>query len=424
MLQFFLTAVFHSLDLEYDSYYRTFPLLELELGLGWHNDSAFHTSIIHSFNLFGYPSIGQNGTPILFYHVLSHFIDSVIIFITGIDVWQSYGMFYYFKGVFFIASIMYFITSVNRSHKLYVFLLSLTFLMPIIVAKWNAIGSHGLWFTTFVVIISSPFVFKLISQKTPIRVIDFFILFSLFVVISLGKVSSGFIYSALVGMILLLSHFKDIRIYIFGILLLVFFATYYSLMGGSQASSVSFSFYDSLDFLVLKADTYYGQLYQVYLILLLVGMMALLFRSKIAMRLALASVLLILVLSVILTINGNEKFDRSEVWYFIYGLSSVLILLTYQLAINVLASKEIRQLEGCIYLKRLSINIVTIMSLIFLTTELNSAKFNFLNYNLKTVEDILEDIYIRPFLSLNSYDTNLNWYGPSFLGNMRISPSH
>lgn len=219
----FLTAVFHSPDPEYDSYYRTFPLLELELGLGWHNDSAFHTSIIHSFNLFGYPSIGQNGTPILFYHVLSHFIDSVIVFVTGIDVWQSYGMFYYFKGVFFITSIMYFITSVSRSHKLYVFLLSLTFLMPIIVAKWNAIGSHGLWFTTLVVIVSSPFVFKLISQKTPIRLINFLILFSLFVVISLGKISSGFIYSALVGMILLLSHFKDIRVYIFGFFLLVFF---------------------------------------------------------------------------------------------------------------------------------------------------------------------------------------------------------
>ncbi|WP_181040229.1 hypothetical protein [Desulfobulbus oralis] len=40
----------------FSGYVRTFPLLETELGLGWHHDTAFHVSLIQSILNFGYPS--------------------------------------------------------------------------------------------------------------------------------------------------------------------------------------------------------------------------------------------------------------------------------------------------------------------------------------------------------------------------------
>lgn len=105
----FLVAILNSPISEFFNYFRTFPLLEAELGLGWHQDSAFHASIIHSFNLFGFSSIGQHDTPVIVYHVLSHFIDSVIVSTTGIDVWQSYDLFYFYKGVLLLTSILFFV---------------------------------------------------------------------------------------------------------------------------------------------------------------------------------------------------------------------------------------------------------------------------------------------------------------------------
>ena len=49
------------------------------------------------------------GTPILVYHILSHYIDALILLISGLEPWDSYGLFFHFKIVLFLSSILFFI---------------------------------------------------------------------------------------------------------------------------------------------------------------------------------------------------------------------------------------------------------------------------------------------------------------------------
>lgn len=89
-------------------YARTYPLLETELGLNYHRDTVFHVSIIQSILNFGYASTAQHGTPVLNYHVLSHYIDALIIFLTKVDPYDSYGMFFTLKYGYFFHQLYYF----------------------------------------------------------------------------------------------------------------------------------------------------------------------------------------------------------------------------------------------------------------------------------------------------------------------------
>lgn len=401
----FLLVIFNSPSTQFFNYFRTFPLLEAELGLGWHQDSAFHSSIIHSFTLFGFSSIGQHDTPITVYHVLSHFMDSVIIRITGVDVWQSYGLFYFFKAVLLLSAILFFITFVCRHLKLYVFLLSLMFLVPIVVATWHAIGSHGLWFTSLIIILSAPLVFRLVTQKEPLRSLDYVVLFALLVAISLGKVSSGFMYAALIGLMLVLVHFKDYRVYLFGLALLAFFAIYNSTITGGEGSIVIPELKQILKFLALKTKIFYDQLYQVYLLIALIVGTAFLFKSNAAARFFIASVLSVFVLALVVSMQPN--FSGSDIWYFVYGLSSVLILLTYQLVLSTLNTHTARNFEGVIYFNHPIIKTLLVLVMLGLTSDLNSTSYNFFNSGVKPTKSVLQNAYKQPFSRLNSYDKTL-----------------
>jgi hypothetical protein len=401
----FLMAILNSPNVQFFDYFRTFPLLEAELGLGWNSDSAFHATIIHSFNLFGFPSIGQHDTPLLVYHVLSHFVDAVVVKVTGIDVWQSYGLFYFFKSLLLLSAILFFIASVTLNKKLYIFLLSLVFLTPVVVATWHAIGSHGLWFTSLLVILSAPLVYKVISKNNPLRTVDYFILFSLFVAVSLGKVSSGFMYAALVGFLLLITHYKDARVYVFGIALLVFFVMFSSFITGSGSAFVVPGILDLWGFIALKQNPSFGQLGQIYLLILIIGITAWLFKSLVAIRLLAASVLSVLTLAVIVAMQPN--FSGSDVWYFTFGLSSVLMMLAYQLIVAALGAYKFRYFEGMIYIDYPIIKCTLIVMLLAATSKFNSTGYSFFNAGFESTKNVLKNVSSQQFRQLNGYDNEL-----------------
>lgn len=99
----------------YNPYIHTYPLLETELGFGWHQDTAYHVSLIQSILHFGYPSIAQHGIPFNAYHVLSHYVDAVIIFISGVDPYDSYGLLFAFKIWLLISTISLFLAATLKS---------------------------------------------------------------------------------------------------------------------------------------------------------------------------------------------------------------------------------------------------------------------------------------------------------------------
>ena len=387
----FLLCILFSPNDGFYSYYRTYPLLDVETGFGWHHDSAFHVSIINSFINFNYPSIGQHDTPIIFYHVFSHFVDSLIIRISEVDAWDSYGLFYFFKSAFLLLSILILITTVCKNTKLFVFILSIVIIIPIVVGTWHAVGSHGLWFTSYLIILSSVFIFNIINKKE-FLFRDFFILILLLILISLGKVSSGFSYTLLIGFVLLLINYKNYRIYLFGIVMLLFFYLYNSLITGSSSGLSFIGFKNTLKILILETDIFYNQLGQIYIIILLTFLIGLLFNSKITKIVSLSGLFSCIILSIMISMNPN--FSQSDIWYFIYGLSSILFIFSYISIIN-----DINQTR--VYSNKLYTYLITIVISLILLSYLNATKFNLFNIRFDSIKFIAYNINYHYFLKLD-----------------------
>lgn len=305
-------------------YYRTFPLLEVELGLGWHPDSAFHAAIIQSIINFGYPSLGQDGVPITFYHALSHYFDALIIYLTGIEVYDSYGLFYYFKVFLSLSTAIIFLNRIIKNNNPILFIVLLCLFIPMITGTWSIVGSHALWLTCILVIFSSQKVFSvLIKNKNSLK--DFLFVFFLVLIISLGKVSVGFVYATFIGFILLLRRPRDYRVYLIGMGWILFFLFFQKLMAPSKSSIVfmQLSFDAIIEYLTSPSKLSYGMLYLIYGSLSGLFLMVL-FRIKHNFIILIAAVLSLFV--VFIVIHTNPNMVAADIFYFEFSLSFILII--------------------------------------------------------------------------------------------------
>lgn len=220
------------LEIHFADYFRTFPLLESDLGMGtglrgWYDDTVFHTSIIQNIINFGYPGIGQHGTPIMVYHVATHYFDALISLIVNNDPFDSYTLNSTFKRFVYLSSLLLFVANINKNN-MFVFLLSALIFIPASVSSWHPVISHGLWLPTVIFILSAPTIFNLIISNEKIRFFSLFFLFAIVIFLSLGKVSLGFMLAAFIGFTLFLKNPMDIKVYLLGVLWLLFFYFYSS----------------------------------------------------------------------------------------------------------------------------------------------------------------------------------------------------
>lgn len=392
----FLLIVLNSPSTLFQDYYRTFPLLEAELELGWNVDSAYHASIVQSLVNLGFPSIGQHGTPPTLYHFLSHLVDSIIVRFTGVGVWESYGLFYFFKSVLLLLSILFFLTYVSRNQKPYVLALSLISFTPIAVYSWHAIGSHGLWFTSLIIILSSPWVFSTLIQSSRPRSKDFALLFVLFVAIALGKISSGFMYAAFAGIILLLSRAKDLRIYIFGFNLVLFFLIFYSAISQSRGAIT----FDSLENWFTRTPEPMLLHVQILVLIFFSALTSWLYRSRPAFLVSAGSMLAVIVLGLALTLQPGLSY--ADQFYFTYGLSSVLALFVYQAVVWTLANKKKHKSETKVIFSKVMSSAFLVMAIV-LSTNL----INFLNVFHVVSYDFVKNFSSQPFANVNSHDASI-----------------
>jgi hypothetical protein len=390
----YLLIILSSENPAWYDYFRTFPLFEVENNRGWHMDTAYHVSIIRSYNLFGYPSIGQHGTPFLSYHTLSHLIDSIGVFVTGVDAWDSYGLFFHFKRVLLIITILIFIALVCARSKFYIFLLSVIIVLPSIIGDWHAVGSHGLWFSSLILIASAPLVLNIISKKKN-KLSDFIILFFIIICISLAKISHGAILLALICTILFLNNIKNLFYYIFffcvGLFLIIFAHSFHQ----DIFFSLKFNIVNLLDFLTFKNTNFF--LKGIYLQILLIATVAVFYRSKLAINLFVGAIFTLLILSLI---SMQAIFGQGDVYYFSYALQIILFIIIYQLVINhsELQKKPIfiRKIQDINKLNNVFIIIIMLLCLYNTHPDLKFSKKKILHY-----------FNSQPFSQINNYDTEL-----------------
>jgi hypothetical protein len=326
----------------FENYVRTFPLIETELSLLWSCDTAFHVSLIQSILNFGYPSIAHHGHPITFYHVFSHYTDAFILWITGLEPYDSYGLLFHFKIFIFLSSILIFINRVIPKCNLWLYLISIAILFAPIVGSWHAIGSHGLWMGSVILLICSPYLFTKLFDSAHIDGKNAIAIFTIIIVISLSKISSGFMLASFVGFFLLIKSPKQYSTYLIGLGLLIFFYFYTKSFGVEVSDKSAFDFskisllnyYNyffvnelfSSGFLVKKITT------TIILLLSIMLFILYLIQNRVTSSVFISSFLTSIILFVITT--AKQEFSLSDVWYFQYGLSSSLLLLTFILIIK------------------------------------------------------------------------------------------
>lgn len=329
IVSFVMVVMANDINPAFLSYVRTFPLLEAEMGLGWHQDTVYHVSVIQSILHFGYPSIAQHGTPFMAYHVLSHYVDAGIVLLTGVEVFDSYGLLFNFKVALFIISIVVFLNKTVDERKPQIFLLVVLLVAPAMLGTWHAIGSHGLWFISVLLIFSSSNVFKLLVKEKTNSLQDFIFVFLLVVVIALGKISTGFMYATFLGFYLFLKQPGNIRVYILGVFWVTFFFFYQKLMSPVSTSITlsEFEFYSVVKFLT-HSPHYSHVLVSVYASLFLLMMLAMVFKKEENLRMLISAFASVVVL---ILVTNIKVLSQPDIFYFKYGLSSILILFSLQM---------------------------------------------------------------------------------------------
>jgi len=342
-ITFVLIMFTHSTGTSFSAYVHTFPLLETELGLGWHQDTTFHISLIQSILNFGYPSIAQHGHPLTAYHVLSHYVDALILFITRVAPYDSYGLLFHYKIFLFLSSILLAVTAMTRNHGWITYLVSFVLLAPCVIGTWHAITSHGLWMASLITLLSAPFVFSRLFQDAELSPRQLLALFLIIVSIGLAKISSGFMYGALLGAVILIKQPKAISTYIFGAALLAFFYLYgnvffsrlNNISGSLDLSSlgiVSFYEYVTANQIVRGQSKIFSYMPTILACAAILLALSLTQRIRSHGNTIIGTMLAILALYFIT--QTNKSLGMSDVWYFQYGAFSGLIILTFAAIIN------------------------------------------------------------------------------------------
>lgn len=328
----FLIIMFASTSTIFIDYYRTFPILEAELGLDAHGDTSFHVTLIQSIMSNGYPSTMQHGSStIYYYHVLSHYFDAIILLITGLDPFESYGLFYYFKVFLFLSSILIFLSQIIKSEQFFIFIASFFILTPMLISTWSAVGSHALWVTSVMFILSAHKVFNILTKNEKNNLKEFIYLFILIIIISIGKISVGFAYAVFIGMYLFLKQWKDYKVYLLGISWILFFLLFLKLklLYISPATENNFSLISLYNFFIDISDSPLKMLQSIYISCFILICLFVLYKTKQNFRFLVSSIFSFLTIAIIITIKGNELIP-ADIFYFEYSLAFILILFMFQ----------------------------------------------------------------------------------------------
>lgn len=372
-----------------ESFLSNFPNHRMDIGGGFHQDTAFHVAIIQGILNTGYPTTGQHLEPRASYHALSHYVDAVALWFLAIDPWESYALLFFAKGVAITLAVVYFAMKAAEPYSIKVFWLTLVIVYPAFTATWHVISSHPQWFPMTVLALSAHRVYML-GMKNRRTWVDYALLTALVVVLSLGKISIGFSFAILVGFWLFFRRPIDRRLIATGIVWVTFLGAYGSsvfLDGASSSPGVASAFAR----FILSGQ----EIFAVSLLAILLGIVARLAKTPYLLSLSLGlsgSVVVIALLAIIATEN------YSDVFYFFHGLFSVALFLSLPLLARGIMDnpQSARGLSGSESsdFRILAFVACMIVSLAPVVSKAQVPPFTSLETTLSTGESLLNNTYI------------------------------
>ena len=191
----------------YIRYYPTFPLEKLDTGLGYHSDTAFHSTLMQSIRNFGYPSTGQFGHPVTFYYPMSHYVDALFVSVSGLDIWDSAGLLFHLKRMALVLAIGYCVWKLTQGRSGLVKVVSFLALLPILASNWRAVGSEGMWVASILILFTAPKLIE-ITKKASFEWRDVAFIAPILLVLDLSKLSSAAMLAVILAIQLLPKAWK------------------------------------------------------------------------------------------------------------------------------------------------------------------------------------------------------------------------
>jgi hypothetical protein len=218
--------------------YPFFPLDTIDASELVGKDTIFHVTLMNSIINFGYPSTGLNDAPLFVYHTLSHYLESGMSIVSGISPIDTLGLFYGLKIVVLLAGMLFFLYRATKNHSFVFFLLSIALVIPVLTSRWVITWSLSLWLPSFILLATAFFIYKTINSSKPLSHRTFVAIGIIGVVLSLGKLSSGFFFMLVAGLHLLFNFAKDRRVYVLGVLWFVFLVVYGLAVADDRSGSI------------------------------------------------------------------------------------------------------------------------------------------------------------------------------------------
>jgi len=265
--------------------YPFFPLDTIDASELVGKDTIFHVTLMNSIINFGYPSTGLNDAPLFVYHTLSHYLESGISVVSGISPIDTLGLFYGLKIVVLLAAMLFFLYQATKNNSFVYFLLSIALVIPVLMSRWVITWSLSLWLPSFILLATAFFIYTTINSSKPLSNRAFIAIGVIGVLLSLGKLSSGFFFMLVAGLHLLFNFVKDRRVYVLGVLWFVFLVVYGLAVADDRSGSIlgSLSFVEriaSTARMVLLLGALPRAVFDIYILLLFLAVAFFIYRRK------------------------------------------------------------------------------------------------------------------------------------------------
>lgn len=311
----------------YNSYYQPFALENLDAGVKFHQDTAFHSALIQSILNFGYPSTAQHGTPVTFYYTLSHYLDAFACWASGLNPYLSAGLLFHFKKLILVLLISLFIAKVTKGKTALFRSIAYVLLMPVFIGTWTIIGSEGLWSATAVILVAAPRIYEILKNANPTTKQYLYLTVVIFL-IGFGKFSSGLMMALVIGLVLIQVQFKNRKFWIFSFIWLGMYSVMAYLFSISNTTApVATSLLNSLNFLsIVNSERAMKCLIALYVLLILMVLLNRMYRTENIMRFTYSLLSAFVVLALL-----ASHFVKTDIFYFTFGLLFTALVFCVQL---------------------------------------------------------------------------------------------
>lgn len=300
----------------YHSFYQPFALQNLDAGVDFHQDTAFHSTLIQSILNFGFPSTGQHGAPLTFYYTLSHYIDAFACWVGGLNPYLSAGLLFHFKKLILILLISLFLAQITKGKSALFRSISLLLLLPAFIGTWTIIGSEGLWSTTAVILVSMPRIYAILKTANPTTKQYLYLSLVLFLT-GFGKFSSSLMLALFAVLMLIHAQRKSRKFWLFSFNWLGMYAVMAYLFTLSHTTApIGTSLSNMLNFLsIIHSEHAAKSLIAIYALLALFAILNLRFRTSLFKRFTIAIFVMFVALALL-----SSHFGKSDILYFTFAL--------------------------------------------------------------------------------------------------------